>query len=199
MSSMSSSPTLVAALTLAALVMTGLAAQEPRDSIARGGGMDMMQMMGMMEDCPMMRATRQGPAAALGHREALGLAEAQVTRLERLANEASKAHDGAMERMHELHREIRAATEGDRFDEAAIRAAWERMGKVHADWGVTLSRIARGTRDVLTPEQREKLVSLSGGMKGDHAMMMRMMDQMRTMQCPMMDDDSGGRGHKRRP
>lgn len=202
MSGMRGSSILVATALLVAGAAAGVAAQERRDSVADRGGMGMMGMMGMMammDEGPMMRATRPGPAAALKHREALGLADAQVARLERLTNEASKARDEAMERMRELHREIRAATEADRFDAAAIRAAWERMGKVHADWGVTLSRSARATRDVLTPEQREKLASLSSGMMGDHAMMMKMMDHMQSMQCPMMRDDSAGAHHMRRP
>lgn len=196
---MRGSSVLVATAVLVAGAVAGVAAQERRDSVAHRGGMGMMRMMAMMDEYPMMRSARQGPGAALEHREALGLADAQVEGLERLESEASKAHDEAMDRMREFHREIRAATEADRFDEAATRAAWERMGKVHADWGVTLSRGARATRDVLPPEQRGTLASLSSGMKGDHAMMMRMMDHMRTMQCPMMRDDSAGAHQMQRP
>lgn len=190
---------LVATVALVAGMAAGVAAQERRDSVADRGGMGMMGMMAMMDECPMMRAARQGPAAVLEHRDSLGLNEAQVRRLEALAAESRVAHREAAERMRELHRELASLTERERFDEAAVRAAWERMGRVHADWGVTLSRVARATRDVLSPEQREKLASLSGGMKGDHAMMMRTIDHMQTMECPMMRDDSAGAHHMRRP
>lgn len=194
MSWMRGSSVLVATAALVVGAATGVAAQERRDSIADRGEMG---MMGMMDQCPMMRATRQGPAAVLEHRDSLGLNEAQVRGLEALAAESRVAHRKAAERMHELHRELASLTERERFDEAAVRAAWERMGRVHADWGVALSRIARGAEDVLTPEQRQKLARLSVGMKGHHAMMMRMMEHMRTMQCPMMRDDSAGAPHMR--
>lgn len=158
----------VAVLALGAVAMRALSGQD------HGG---MMGMMSMMKDCPMMGAMAQGPHIVLRHREALGLTDRQVRQLEELRGSAHPSHVQMMGRMQTLHQEIRSATEGERFDEAAVRAAFDRMGELHTEMGVTMLHARHRVRQVLTPEQREKLSKLGGGTVGMHGMMEH---------CPMM-------------
>jgi Spy/CpxP family protein refolding chaperone len=153
----------------------------------KGDGMEMGGMMSMMEDCPMMGAMAQGPQAALEHRDELGLTDAQVTKLKVLQEGTKQARMQAMEQMKTLHREIRQATEGERFNEAAVRAAFDRMGNLHTEMGVAMLRTRHDVRSVLTPQQREQLAEMGGGMMN----MMQMMDGgmmggMDMENCPMM-------------
>lgn len=135
----------------------------------------------------MMQAMHESPAAALRQREALGLGAEQVQRLEALQARAEQAHPRMMQQMQEIHREIRRATEGDRFDEAAIRAAYGRMAALHTDMGVAMARMRHEVRQVLTSAQRQKLEEQGGGMTGMHGMMHGgMMGGMDMQNCPMM-------------
>lgn len=163
------------ALALAFVLVAGLAtagilyAQNRMDGMMHGdstrmGGM--MGMMSMMENCPMMGAMVQGPGAALGHREELGLTGQQVQKLEVLAEGAEQARTEAMERMMTVHDEIAAATEGEAFNEAAMRGAFDRMGNLHTEMGVAMLRTRHEVRQTLTPEQRDELADLGGGMMG---------------------------------
>lgn len=153
------------------------------------GSMGMMGAMGMMADCPMTGAMSGGPEAALGQRDALELTPEQAARLESLRDEAAAARTESMTAMRDLHRDIEAATAGESFDEAAARDAFGRMGDLHAQMGLAMSRTRHEARQVLTPEQRETLTELSSsrsGMAGMERMggMMQMMEMMRS--CPMM-------------
>lgn len=142
----------------------------------RQGGM-MGGMMSMMRDCPMMQAMQQGPAAALQHKQELGLTADQVQRLEALQSSAQPGHMQMMNQMQAIHQEIARATEGERFNEAAARAAFDRMGDMHAEMGVAMLRTQHQTRQILNAQQRAKLQEMGGGMQG----MMGMMKD-----CPMM-------------
>lgn len=151
-----------------------------------GGGMG--HRMAMMADCPMMRAMQESPAAALRQRDQLGLSPDQVRRLEALDRSAHQAHGEPVQRMRALHQEIARAAEGDRFDEAAARAAFGRMGEIHTEMGVAALRARHQVRQILTPEQRDRLSRRPGGMMGMHGMMMgRGIEH-----CPMMQ---GGAQH----
>lgn len=155
----------------------------------RGPGM-MGSMMGMMADCPMMGAMAEGPAAALRHADELALTDVQVERLETIRATSAEAHRAIMPQMQQVHRQIRAATEGERFDEAAARAAFRAMGDLHIDMGVSMLRAGHEARAVLTSEQREKLAAKRpAGMMGGSGMgsMMGMMKD-----CPMMGGMMGG-------
>lgn len=144
---------------------------------AQQGHGGMMGMMSMMQNCPMRGAMQESPAAVLEHREELGLTAAQVTRLETLREGTQQGSMQGMAQMQSLHQEIAEATEGNVFDEAAARAAFDRMGDLHTEMGVAMLRTRHEVRQVLTPEQREKLAAQSGGMMGMHGMM---------QDCPMM-------------
>lgn len=184
------------------------------------GTMSMPAMMDMMRDCPMMQGMRQGPAAALQHRDSLALSDTQVQRIEAVRTRADQTMRQSMERMQSLHREIRSIGDAERLDEAAARRALAQMGELHADMGVAMLRARAETRDLLTAAQRERLTRLAGttSMQGMGHMsgMMGMMDMMggdmgaMMQKCPMMQgmmqgamkgmmQDSMGGTHMRRP
>ena len=171
---------------LAFILVAGVATAGVLYAQQSGGMGGMMGMMNMMEDCPMMSGMRESPQALLSQREALGLTTDQVQRLEALEERARAAREPMMAGMHTIHQEIRSATEGDRFDEAAARAAFERMGDLHTEMAVAMLRTSSEARQVLTPEQRSQLQDMGGGMMamGGGMNMMQMMEMMQN--CPMM-------------
>lgn len=161
-----------------ALVGVPLAAQQPaqarppQDTTIRGGPMhDMMRMMGTMAGCPMMQAMTRGPAAALRARDALHLSSAQVQRLEAAQRQVQQTHARAMDGMRVLHPRLTALAGAPRFDERATRAAFERMGRLHADVGVAMLRGQYDVTQILTPPQRDSLAALGRAQMGAMAMM----------------------------
>ncbi len=181
---------LAALVLVLALGVAGVLVAQNRMGGMHGG------MMQMMRDCPMMQGMAQSPAAALDHRDELGLTDAQVQRLQALRAATEQTHAQAMKGMTALHEQIAGATAGDRFDEAATRAAFDRMGDLHAETGVAMLRTRHRVRQLLSPEQRTKLDELGGGgMMG----MGGMMGGMEMPNCPMhggsmqggMDSHSG--------
>ena len=173
------------------LLATGVLRAQERDTTRHGamdqGMMGMMDMMSMMGDCPMMSAMMQGPDAALRRRTELGLTDAQVSRLEALRTNRQQAAAQAMERMAALHKELRAVTGGEQFDESAARGVFDRMGVLHTEMGLAMLRTRQEVRAVLTPEQRKALSERGGDMMGMMGMP-HMMGQgmMGMMGCPMM-------------
>lgn len=178
------------AFALALVLVVGLVTSRMVYAQTSGGMGGMMGMMSMMKDCPMMKSMQQGPAAALQHEQELGLTADQVRRLEALQESAQPGHMQVMGQMQAIHQEIAQATEGERFDEAAARAAFERMGDLHTEMGIAMLRTRHQTQQILTAEQQEKLSELGGGMMGMHGMMggMDMKD------CPMMKGGMMGGG-----
>lgn len=176
------------------LVVGGALYAQQSGNAPMGG---MMGMMSMMKDCPMHQGMAEGPGKALEHRDELGLSAQQVARLEALEARDSAARGPAMQRMMAVHREIAQASEGERFDEAAARTGFDRMGELHTDMGIAMMRTRHEVRSVLTSEQREKLAEL-GGMMGMHGMdmegMMGMMGGMDMSDCPMMQGGMGMEG-----
>lgn len=159
-------------------------------------------MMGQsgMADCPMMRAMMQGPDAALAQRQALELTAAQVSQLEALAARDKQSRADAMSGMRVVHARLDTLTGAERFDETAVRQAFDRMGALHTELGVGALRSQSAVRALLTPAQREKLANGKRG-GGMHGMMgMGGMGGMMMPGCPMMTPGgSAGRAGSRRP
>lgn len=171
------------AFALVLALVTGFAATRVAHAQTAGGMGGMMGMMSMMKDCPMASAMAQCPSAVLGHREELGLTDAQVKQLSALQDGAQKARAQAMEQMRAVHQAIARASEGERFDEAAVRSAFDRMGTLHTEMGMAMLRTRHQVRQLLTPEQRQKLDGMESGMMG----MGGMMNGKGGMEdCPMM-------------
>jgi Spy/CpxP family protein refolding chaperone len=164
---------------------------------------------GMMQHCPMHAAMAQGPRAALQHREHLGLSAEQAQRLEAIHQRQHQAHQQVMPQMQEVHRQVAATTEAERFDEQAARAALQRAGQLHTDMMLANLRAQHETRAVLSAQQREQLRQHAGhhggmhgaqgghgqhGMQGQHGMHGGGMGM---MSCPMMGGGmQHGQGHQ---
>lgn len=73
--------TMAAAVAIAALGFAGVV-------YAQSGEAKKGSSVAAMQNCPMMAAMTEGPAAALHRRDALGLTDAQVTRLESIEQRA---------------------------------------------------------------------------------------------------------------
>lgn len=155
-------------------------------------------MMGMMQSCPMMSAMAEGPEAVLRHAEELDLTPDQVTRLEGIKAEAGRRRMAAMAEMRELHQRIEAITDTDAFPEAEAASAFGAMGELHARMGLSMARTRHAAREVLTPDQRQRLAELGGShgsmMGSDGGRMGGMMGMMRMMRrCPMMQGADAAR------
>lgn len=110
-----------------------------------------------------MRGAVMAPAnparAVLRHREALGLTDEQVKRLEALAQAQEKAlQPQGPDRLRALADLWQAASGDVNLD--AARAALERLSRLHNDAVLARLRARKEARDVLTPEQRTKLDAL---------------------------------------
>ena len=159
----------------------------PRGSDTTGMGMGrMMGMMGMMQGCPMMVAMTQGPGVALERRKALALTADQVRQLEAVRARETAAERPAMDSMRVLHDRLAPLADAPQFDDAGVRAVFERMGALHADMGVAMLRARHEAREVLTPEQRQKLAAAGTDMKGSMSGMMGGMMGSGGTHCPMM-------------
>ena len=147
-------------------------ARPPQDTTAAGGPThDMMRMMGPMAGCPMMSAMMHGPAAALRARDALHLSPTQVQRLEAAQRQVQQTHTRVMDSMRVLHPRIAALADAPRFDERAARAAFESMGRLHADVGVAMVRAQYDVSQILTRPQRDSLAALGRAQMGAMGMM----------------------------
>lgn len=106
------------------------------------------------------RLAPDNPArVVLRHREALGLTDEQVKRLEALAAAQEKAlQPEGPERLRALADLWQAASGDVNLD--AARAALERLSRLQNDAVLARLRARKEARDVLTPEQRTKLDAL---------------------------------------
>ncbi|MBI4410638.1 MAG: Spy/CpxP family protein refolding chaperone [Gemmatimonadetes bacterium] len=179
------------ALALVLAAARSLSAQEPQPQHGPG-------MMGMaMAGCPMMGAGHAGgAAAALAHRERLGLTADQVKRLEAIAaaeREAVRSREPALMRARaDL---LEASSPEINLDRA--RVPLERLEKLRTEVALEHLKARRDARQALTAEQRARLEALGGPrvMGGMHGMggpggMMGMMGMMQMCHRMMM----GGMG-----
>lgn len=149
-----------------------------------------------MANCPMMAAMAQGPDGILKRRAEFNLTPDQVKQLEMLAARSKRASSEAMAGMPLVHARLDSLGRTERFDESAVRTAFDRMGTLHTQMGVALLSAQHEARSLLTPEQRGKLAAGSrggNGMMGMDGMMGMMgkgtkggMSMMDMSDCPMM-------------
>lgn len=174
------------------------AQQHPPASTAQPGMHHGMMGDMQMDDCPMMAAMAQGPERILRRREELGLTPVQIGQLEVLATRSRQARAEAMAGMTGLHARLDSLARRDRFDESAVRAAFDRMGALHADLGVAMLKGQYDSRSLLTGNQRQKLSAGRQGAGGMAGMMghgsMGMTDM---TNCPMMTMPAEGRDSTR--
>lgn len=155
------------------LVATTLPSQQPAPR--------RMPPASMMEECPMMGAMERSPAAALHNRDRLHLSPAQVTRLEAMVRDMDGMHARAMDSMMVVHQQLATLATMTAFDEPRVRAALDRMGRLHTQMAVEMLRAQYTVGTILTAPQRDSLEALArrhGSMPG--------MGQARPGECPMM-------------
>ena len=148
----------------ACLVLAGtpLVAQQPAPGRRPAGRRPMPPMAQMpMADCPMLSAMTNGPTAALHAGSALKLSAEQRTKLEGLERQLGVASKPSMDSMLAIHGQLMALAQKPTLDESAARAAFDRMGRVHTEMGLTMLRAAHDVAAVLTPAQRDSLAAIA--------------------------------------
>jgi Spy/CpxP family protein refolding chaperone len=114
-----------------------------------------------MWDCPMMSAMTNGPAAALRAGSALKLSAEQRTKLEALQATFDAASKPSVDSMQVIHAQLAALAKQPTLDEGAVRAAFDRMARVHTEMGLTMMRAAHDVSGILTPAQRDSLAAIA--------------------------------------
>jgi Spy/CpxP family protein refolding chaperone len=173
------------------LAGTPLLAQQPApgDRPPAGGPGARPHMPAMsMPDCPMHAAMMRGPAAALRAGATLELSAEQRTRLQNVQRQVDAAAASAMQGMRALHTRLDTLSRRPQLDESAARAAFDAMGRLHTQMGMTMLRASYDVAAILTPAQRDSLAAITRRqMPPPGAMPMRGMpmgDAM-PMMCPM--------------
>lgn len=156
--------------TTAAAQMHGMHGQAtdttPSMGMARGmmmGGMmgqgmmgsGMMQMMG--QGMGMMATGGPGPMTLLRMQDELELTDEQVGRLESIQAESQEQMQTQMTAAMDAHREAAQALEGDAPDLQAYQQTLQGAANIMVQMHVGMARTSMEARDVLTPEQRERL------------------------------------------
>lgn len=91
------------------------------------------------------------------HLRGLELTEAQRDQIFQIFHEQAPAMREQMKQIREARINLAKAAGGDRYDEAAVRAAAEAQGKAVTQLALLRAQSMQRVRAVLTPEQRAKL------------------------------------------
>ena len=138
-------------------------------------GSGMMQMMG--QGMGMMATGGPGPAMLLRMRDALELTDAQVSRLEEIQRGLESTVQPQMTAMMSSHDAARQALEGDAPDFDTYQQSLQAAANVMVQTHVSMARAQVAAREVLTPEQLERLETrgseMMQGMMGGRGMMRR--------------------------
>lgn len=143
----------------------------------------MMSEQGMMADQGMMAVMSPQPAMLLHQREALGLTDDQVERLEEMGEEASASAESHMAEMERLNGEIRATLAAEAPDLGRLETLLEDRAETQVEMQLERARRSQEARSLLTEQQRSNLRYGTALMRG---MMRRMMERM-----PMEDGGTG--------
>ncbi len=111
----------------------------------------MMEMMSQME----MGAVGQGPARLLAQKEALGLSDEQIERIEAIREQLAETHKSQMSEMRPIHQELMDAQQADDPDAGRIESLLAQMAQGHVQHHMEMFRLDGEALDVLTPQQRE--------------------------------------------
>lgn len=87
----------------------------------------------------------------------LGLSEQQRADFERIMGAMREQSKPLIEQMRGSHKAMKALIEADAFDEAAVRAQAQSSTAVMTELAVIHARNRFDLRQILTPEQREKM------------------------------------------
>lgn len=155
------------------------------------GGMMGMMGMGMGMAAP-------GPMMILHHGDALDLTDEQVEKLQALQERLDQTRKEHMEAAQALHRKLSEQAEGAEMDLEAYESALRELADQRVAMHLAMARAGLEAREVLTPEQREKLRVGAEFMRDMMEMMRERMDRMSGMEggSGMSGDmdDMGGMG-----
>lgn len=133
-----------------------------------GQGMMGSGMMGMMgQGMGMMATGGPGAAAMLDMRDALDLTDEQVSRLETIRDELAATVQPLMTAMMSSHTAAADALRGEEPDFDAYQQGLQGAANIMVSVHVAMARSQAEARDVLTPDQFERLQSRGPQMMGD--------------------------------
>lgn len=150
----------------------------PQQMMMQMGEEHAMMGMGMMSG--------PSPMMILKQREALGLSDAQVERLQSLEEQLEKAHQAHMKEVMPLRHSAMEALKGEQPNLASYEAALKKLSGPHIAMQVELARVSQEALKVLSAEQRS---NVRYGMR-----LMREEGMVGSGRCPMMMEHPGG-GH----
>lgn len=157
--------------------------QAPDQDRSRMGMMSMQghgAMMGMM--------VASNPTMMLRHGEALELTDQQVNRLEALRDQLAQRRTAHMEAMRALHGRMAEQATAEEMDLEAHESALRSMADAAVSMHMDAARVGQEAREVLSPEQREKL---EVGMQFMRGSMRSMMGGMRNARMGAMGRGAG--------
>jgi Spy/CpxP family protein refolding chaperone len=124
-----------------------------------------------MGDGEGMHRGMMGRGGPMMHMRALGLSEAQQDQIFKIHHDAVPAMREQMKQVQKARMELRSLAMADKLDEARVRQAADAQAKALSAMAVMRVQTANRVRQVLTPEQRQKMDEMRqhhrGGM--DHA------------------------------
>jgi len=149
---------------------------DPSMGMARGMMMGGMMGQGMMmgsgvtlmmgQGMGMMATGGPGAAAILDMREALGLTDEQVSRLETIRDELAGTVQPLMTAMMASHTTASEALQGDTPDFDVYQQGLQAAANIMVSAHVAMARSQVEARDALTPEQRDLLANRGPSMMG---------------------------------
>ena len=142
---------------LASSCALGLAPLAANEALAQGMGEGMGMHGGMHR--------RGGP---MEHMRALNLTEQQRDQIFKIHHDSVPAMREQMKQVQKARNDLRQIAMADKFDEAKARQAADAQAKAMANMAVMRAQSANRVRQVLTPEQRQKMDEMRsrrGGME----------------------------------
>lgn len=91
------------------------------------------------------------------HMRALGLSEAQQDQIFKIHHDSVPAMREQMKQVQKARAQLRQLAMADNFDEARVRQAADAQAKALSAMAVMRAQTANRVRQVLTPEQRQKM------------------------------------------
>lgn len=125
------------------------------------------QPMPGMDEGPMHPGMHRG-GGRMRQMEALGLTEAQKDQIFKIHHDSVPPMREQMKQVQKARLELRQLAMADKFDEAKVRQAADAQAKAMANIAVMRAQTANRVRQVLTPEQRQKMDEMRnrhGGME----------------------------------
>ncbi|NIW35616.1 MAG: hypothetical protein GWN32_03470, partial [Gemmatimonadetes bacterium] len=152
-------PNVIALLLAGALALPGTLRAQHAQHHPQGQDQPQQGMMGqgMMGQGMMGMMSVPGPGMILMQKDALGLSESQVERLEALREEVNQARQSLMSEMMPLRQQAMEALKGNEPNLSAYESALKEIADRHVNAQVEAARVSQQALAVLTTEQRSSV------------------------------------------